>query len=247
MVSILVYHRIGESKGFDLKEYSIPGRVFKKQMRYLKEKGFNSISLKKLFEFLKTGEPLPKNPIAITFDDGLKETLDNAIPILEEYGLRATFFIVSGKTGEANDWDKKYKEPPYFLASFDEIKKIKGEMFKFESHSLNHKKLSTVSGEELLKEIVFSKQILEANLGKDISFFSYPYGKYGEEIKKIVKEAGYLAAFSVNQGKVRPGDDLFELKRVEIFRSDGFLRFLFKVKRGICIKKYFKNLILRKS
>jgi len=246
-VPILAYHRIGEGNVSDLREYSLTIKSFRKQMRYLKEKGFNSISIKKLFEFLKTGEPLPKNPIAITFDDGFKETLDNAIPILEKYGLKATFFIVSGKTGGENDWDKKYKESSYSLASFDEIKKIKGEMLEFESHSLTHQKLSTVSGEELLKEIVFSKQILEANLGKDISFFSYPYGKYGEEIKKIVKEAGYSAAFSVNQGKVMPGDDLFELKRVEIFRSDGFLGFLFKVKKGICIKKYFKNIILRKS
>jgi len=246
-IPILTYHRIGKGKGLDLKEYSIPKEVFKKQMQYLKKKGFNSVALNKLIQFLETGESLPEKPIAITFDDGFKETLDNALPILEECGFEATFFLVAGKAGENNDWDKKYKEPLYSLASFDEIKQIKEKTIQFGSHSLTHKKLYALSEEELLKEIVLSKQLIEISLGKEVCFFSYPYGKYDEETKRIVKEAGYLAAFSVNQGMVKPRDDLFELNRVEIFRSDGFLEFLFKVKTGICIKKYFKNIILRKN
>jgi len=247
MIPILAYHRIGEGRGLDLKEYSIPGESFRKQMLYLKQSGFNSISLNKLIEFLKNGEPLPAKPVAITFDDGFKETLENTLPVLAKYRIEATFFIVAEKAGKRNDWDEKYKDSLYPLASFDNIRMVKEETIQFESHSLTHKKLNRLSEKELFREITLSKQIIEKELGKEVRFFSYPYGKYDEEAKRVAKEAGYLAAFSVKQGMVKPQDDFFELKRVEIFRSDGFLEFLSKVKTGVCIKKYFKNLLLKRT
>lgn len=245
-IPVLCYHRIGEGKGSDLREYSISPGAFKRQMRYLKKRGFNSLSIESLLQFVTTGGPLPENPIVITFDDGFKETLDNAVPILAGYGLQASFFIVSGKAGGENDWDKEYKDPLYPLASLNELGGVKEKNIKLESHSLSHKNLPILQGDELSKEISVSKEDMEMRLKKEVRFFAYPYAKFNEETKRVVREAGYLAAFSAKGGMVQPGDDLFELKRVQILRSDGFTGFLFKTKTGSSIKRYLKNMILRK-
>jgi peptidoglycan/xylan/chitin deacetylase (PgdA/CDA1 family) len=68
-------------------------RGMAKQFRFLRRYA-NVVDLADAVASLRAGRRLPPRAVAITFDDGYRDNLDLAIPMLEEYGLPATFFLV---------------------------------------------------------------------------------------------------------------------------------------------------------
>ena len=109
--------------------------------------------------------------------------------------------------------------------------------FTFGSHSLTHANLASGNPEQTRKEIRESKTILEAHLQEPINFFCYPFGSYSPEVKNMVAEAGYRAAFVTppikGAGFFRKnpaGHDPYALKRIGVYRHTSFWQFRFKVK-----------------
>src|SRR3989304_4091224 len=88
-VPILIYHQVGSYPG----RYNVPRQVFEAQMAYLAQNGYTSVSIDQIAAALRGQSGLPPCPVAITFDDGYTSVYSNALPILQQYGLRATFYI----------------------------------------------------------------------------------------------------------------------------------------------------------
>ena len=86
---------------------------FNNQMKFLK-KNYNIISLSSVNQYLKNHK-IPRNSIAITFDDGYQDNLINAIPILEEYNIPATFFVTSGYIGNNKEFYQETLNRIFFL------------------------------------------------------------------------------------------------------------------------------------
>jgi len=96
-LTILMYHRILPADlchEYPLESLVVPEEVFREQMIWLSNK-FTVLPLNDALEQLSTGKSFRKPLIAITFDDGYYDNFDYASPILEEFGLRATFFVTS--------------------------------------------------------------------------------------------------------------------------------------------------------
>lgn len=87
---------------------------------------------------------------------------------------------------------------------------------RFESHSVNHPNLLRLPAEEARREIAVSKEAIEQRAGCAVTSFCYPMGYYSEEIKAMVREAGYRSAMTVRYGLIRCGDDPWELKRIAV-------------------------------
>ena len=68
---------------------------FREQMEYLHNQGYNTITLAQLYDYLENGTELPNKPIVITFDDGYVDNYKNVLPILKEYNMKATLFMIS--------------------------------------------------------------------------------------------------------------------------------------------------------
>jgi peptidoglycan/xylan/chitin deacetylase (PgdA/CDA1 family) len=210
---IILYHEISDEAQ---SKYSVSIENFKNQMGYIK-KHFNTISLNSLINNEDTSHTL-MDTVAITFDDGHKDNFLNAHPVLKKYKLQATIFLISRFIGSRDD-----------ILDVEEIKTMEKDGIDFGSHTLTHKVLSEIDGNEATKEINNSKAELENILGKKIQFFAYPYGKkrhFNEYIKTQVKNAGYKAAFTTENGEIDGKSDLFELKRTCI---KNFPLFVFKV------------------
>ena len=97
-----------------------------------------------------------------------------------------------------------------------------------ECHTMTHVALSELSSaEELQHEAVDSKKAIESHLNKKVTSIAYPCGAYNDEVQRVVREAGYRTAFTVNYGLDHPGDDQYALNRIPIFGSNShsFLRF----------------------
>ena len=101
---ILMYHSITNMpKGTIMSSLHVPPKRFILQMRLLKLFGYRGVSMSELQLYL-TGKKIGK-VVGLTFDDGYRNNLINALPIIRKLGFSATVYIVSQNIGGINQWD----------------------------------------------------------------------------------------------------------------------------------------------
>jgi len=203
---ILMYHhiRINPDPTSKLENsLSIPPENFEEQMNYFYQMGWQTIFLDDLFT--AAGQ---KNFI-VTFDDGYKDVIDNAYPVLENYHFKATVFLIINKIGKEG------------YLSWNDIFQLQTAGWSFGSHTLNHRSLTALDQTEAEKEISESKKILDWALKKPVTFFCYPYGKFNQDVVKIVQDAGYLGATTTLFGRQNSGADIYQLKRIRVSGPDS--------------------------
>lgn len=216
-IPILTYHSIDESGSV----ISVSPDKFKRQMEFLKRGGFQTISLKEITECIYNGRDFPKKSIAITFDDGFKNIYSKAFPVLKEFGFTATLFLISGKCGKDNQWDRQTKNiPRLVLLSWDEILEMSDNGIEFGAHTMSHADLSKLSLDKAAEEITRSKSMIQGRLKKDTLFFAYPYGRQSEQIQSIVKDE-FSGACSDKMGFTTLKSDIYSLPRIEMYYFSG--------------------------
>lgn len=217
-IPIFMYHKVNpysSSGGYGLRV--LPDQ-FAWQMNYLRERGYQTISFDGLINHWEKGAPLPMRPVMITFDDGYEDNLLFAYPILKENGFKATIFLVSGLIGKTNEWDTRDNaQPVNKLLTWDQIKEMEKNGIEFGAHTATHPNLAAIPSDEAVSEITLCKQVLEQELGHPVLSFAYPYGKYNEQTKAAVAQAGFKAAVTTAVDK---NDllttDYYGLKRLRV-------------------------------
>lgn len=218
-VPVLNYHQINDR---DHNALTLSTPEFEAQMKYLAENGYHTITPEELADHLENGTALPEKPILLTFDDGYIDNYKNAYPILQKYGLKGSIYIIT-------DYLDVY--PNYLTWAIAQEMQDSGAI-DIECHTMTHVALGSLdSAEALQHEAVDSKKAIEAHLQKRVTSIAYPCGSYNEEVQRVVKDAGYRTAFTVNYGLDYPGDDPYALNRVPIFgcTSHSFLRFKLRI------------------
>src|SRR6202451_2570568 len=89
-LSILMYHKVNDLPD---NPTTVPVRKFDEQLARLGELGYNVVDLDAVLYHYTLGSPLPEKAVLITFDDGYRDTLENALPVLEKHGYSAVIFI----------------------------------------------------------------------------------------------------------------------------------------------------------
>ena len=187
-IPIVSYHSINNENC----PISLNLEEFEKQLVFFKKNNFQSIHCNEI-------KNTSKKKFIITFDDGYKDLITNALPLLKKYNFKATCLIISNLIGKRNIWDEfneniKDKE----LMNLSDINYWLKNGMKIGSHSKNHKKLTKLDDKEKIDEIINSKNELESLTGTTIDSFCYPYGLYNENVVNIVKEK-YDFAFTTNR------------------------------------------------
>ncbi len=207
---VLMYHFIGD-KEKELKLYVSP-EGFEKQMHFLHKNRYNVVGLDKIIRYIKDKKRPPLNTVAITFDDGDYSNYKYAWPVLKEYRLPATIFVITDKIGQEG-W-----------LGWKELKEMSNSgLITIASHTRAHTWLPDKSNAVIKEALVDSKKILEDGLGKKVDYLCYPLGAFSERVKKAVKAAGYKAAFTTSPGPPEPDDDIYAIKRVRISNSSNNL------------------------
>ncbi|MCB0193164.1 MAG: polysaccharide deacetylase family protein [Anaerolineae bacterium] len=213
-VPILMYHYLSAPPfGADAirTDLSVSPDLFDTHLAYLQEAGYESISFQQLAVALSRGEALPPKPVIITFDDGYRDSYENAFPVLQKYGYTATFFIFTQPIDTAN----------VDFLSWDMVREMHQAGMEFGSHSHTHPDLRNRDVEFLLREIVTSKELIEQNIGEKIRAFAYPSGMYDETATRVVKSAGFWAAVTTQWGGHQSYDQRFTMPRVRIRGNDS--------------------------
>jgi len=204
-VMILNYHKIDDMNI----SLSVPPEDFDKQMKYLYDHGYHTISPDDLYNSLEGNAELPENPVLITFDDGYRDNYENAYPILQKYGFKGTIFVITSFLGVY---------PNYI--TWDMAREMDANGISIESHTVDHKSMTDLTDEQLRSELVDSKRKAEEELGHEVDYMAYPTGTYNLHIAQLVKEAGYKAAFTIKYGNVDKASNIYALERVPIFQTE---------------------------
>lgn len=227
-IPILMYHQIDEPppRGTALRGLIVAPSSFGWQMNMLRLLGYKGLSMQDLEPYLK-GDKHGK-VVGITFDDGYKNNVQNALPVLRRHGFTATCYGVSSMIGGTNRWDQgKVAEKP--LMTLDDWRTWRDAGMEIGSHTRTHAKLTELPQELARVEIAQSKQELEHAIGCEVRHFCYPYGWYGLEHQAMVCEAGYASATTTRRGRVHEGADPYTLHRIMVARATNPMLFGAKI------------------
>jgi putative peptidoglycan lipid II flippase len=217
---VLMYHSIARMDR-DLNRVCVSPERFRQQLDWLHRNGLRGVSIRELRQARERGAA--SRLVGLTFDDGYRDFLTSALPILERYGFTATLFIVAGLLGGENEWDGGPRLP---LLDKDELREVRARGMEIGSHGLWHVRLAGLDHATLRREVQDSRELLSGLLGEPVDGFCYPYGSLDGPAIRAVQEAGYTYGCGV---KVPSGAvSRFSLPRTHVGERDGFLRLTVK-------------------
>jgi peptidoglycan/xylan/chitin deacetylase (PgdA/CDA1 family) len=219
-IPILLYHDLesldcpSEKSDAATSDTVVDAENFESQIRYFAENGYTTISIREYFEFRRRKNPILPKQVIITFDDGHYSNYLLALPVLQKYGFRATFFIIADRV-DHNE---------YHMTSV-QLKEMTEQGMEIGSHGLTHKYLPLMEHAEIEHELRESRRLLESIIQQPVEYLAFPGGHYNRNILKLLISAGYKGACSCLQGLNTLNTNPYLLKRIEIrkrFSLDEF-------------------------
>ncbi|HET8524646.1 MAG TPA: polysaccharide deacetylase family protein [Thermomicrobiales bacterium] len=194
-IPILMYHHISESTAA---RFSVTVDMLKRQVKWLRDHDYVSITPIDLYRSVSYGQPLPAKPVMLTIDDGSRSDLKFK-RVLDEFGMRGTYF-----------WPNYAALTPHEMQTIAASGEVCG-------HTVTHPDLSTLSYAGQKQEVLGNKTWLHQVTGLPILCFAYPFGAYNDVTDEVMAESGYLIAFDA-WGAIAPIDglDTLHVARKEI-------------------------------
>ena len=203
-VPILCYHQIRDWRPTDskqAKDYIIPEAVFTAQIKMLADSGYHTISADQLYDYLVYGKELPAKPVMLTFDDTDLPQFTIAKPVMEKYGFRGMFFIMTVSLGR-----------PHYM-SREQVKQLADAGNEIGSHTWDHKNIKQFTETDWAVQIDKPTKTLEAITGKPVKYFAYPFGLWKSDVIPSLKQHGFRAAFQLS-AKRDENEPLYTIRRI---------------------------------
>jgi len=217
---VLMYHKVNDLPN---NRMSMPVSLFDDQMAELGELGYTVVDLDAVLAHYVGRQPLPEGAVLITFDDGYRDNLENAAPVLEKHGYPAVQFVPIAYVGDSQPLphEKHLSAHGVFnpTVDWDEIRELERHGVRIESHGISHRPLAELEIDEAAREIAISKLKLEERLGRSVRAFSYVKGSeadYKPVHPSLVRQAGYDLAFTAVSGANSPSSDPLQLRRYNV-------------------------------
>jgi peptidoglycan/xylan/chitin deacetylase (PgdA/CDA1 family) len=182
--------------------------------------GYRVVGLEEVVDCFRRDRPLPSDAILITFDDGYRDNLDNAAPVLSRLGYPAVVFVSVGHVGTGRPMPHDDHLPAANpLLDWDGLAEIERHGVRVESHGIDHVALSRLSPDEARRQIAGSRSVLEERLGRPVSAYAFVKGSradHGPEHAEMLAEAGYALGFTTVTGSNPAGADPYGLRRYNV-------------------------------
>jgi peptidoglycan/xylan/chitin deacetylase (PgdA/CDA1 family) len=206
MHSVLVYHSISSPIEPLEADADISPERFERQLQWLSR-------WRKVARLEDTLRPQRKNLVAITFDDGYRDNLTVALPLLEKFQLPMTLFVAAGFVGRDE-----------FL-SREELREIsRHPLVTIGAHGFWHRHFNQLSVADARFELTESRRLLGEITGKTVDLLAWPYGECNAELENLSEECGFRASWSVWKGT----NSTHSRWRVPLGRRDNLTRFVIK-------------------
>lgn len=236
-VPVFMYHHVSPSPGL----VTLSPAIFRSQLAALAAAGWRTAGLDDLAAFL-AGRPLPVRTCVLTFDDGYLDNYAYAHPILQEFGMKATLFVVTGWLG-----DGPVRQAPRPLHNHAECKTLVASgradeamirwseaeamqsagTFEFHSHSHTHQRWDRrVADPEarraaLAEDLVLSRQALTQRLGRNSSHLCWPQGYHDDLYRSCAVEVGFDHLYTTEKTVVSCRADRLRIGRIVTKERDG--------------------------
>lgn len=240
-IPILMYHKIPETPIASQHKIFVTKTNFEKHLRFFRTRGFKTLTFSDLRDY-RTGQKnfasFPKKPLILTFDDGYKDNLENAAPLLKKYDFAAQVFLLANPDVASNQWDTTSVEPSHEIVSGAARQHWKVSPFTVGSHGFSHKKITEMNRESALSELVDSKKFLENEFSESVNVFAFTYGVTTPTAADLAQAAGYDYAVNTDSGGKLLEEEPYSIFRVSIFPNENRWS-LFKKTSGWYRKYYF--------
>ena len=234
-IPVLMYHSISDNLFGMSHPYfhinTLPD-VFSRQMRWLRNGGYQAIDLPQAWAGLQAGVDLSKT-IVITFDDGYRDFYTDALPILKQCGFTATVFLA---TDRIRNTPARIEGADYLPGS--EVRELNTAGIRFGAHTVSHPDLRSLGPEQIEYEVGHSKEVIEQNLGVSIDSFSYPFGFPEEDknftrfLEDVLSNLGFDYGVSTILGRASLSSNRFFLPRIPVNSCDDSWLFRAKLEGG---------------
>jgi peptidoglycan/xylan/chitin deacetylase (PgdA/CDA1 family) len=203
---VLVYHSISTPTAPMVGDIDISPARFEQQLAWLRK-------MKRVVRLEDTLTQSRARAIGITFDDGYRDNLTTALPLLEKFNLPMTLFVVAGFVNSDG------------YLSEDELREIsRHPLITIGAHGLWHRNFNAISRDEARFELTESRQLLSETIEKRVDLMAWPYGECSPVLESLAGECGFRAAWSVWKGT----NGAYSRWRVPLGRNDYLLRFIAK-------------------
>ena len=226
---ILMYHSISLSKSEAL---TISVNKLEKQFAYLAEKGYKTYHFKELMGLTKLPE---EKSIVITFDDAYVNQMELALPLLEKYDLKATFFVPLAYLGKTDEWNTASLQ----IMTAAQLNSLDSRIVELGYHSFYHNKYSELSKTEIEEDCRLCFESVSENKLPFAAVVAYPYGKYPrktrkkeEFIKQLIKHQFKFGTRIGNRLNRFPFRKPFEIQRIDVKGEFSLGKFTRKIKFG---------------
>jgi peptidoglycan/xylan/chitin deacetylase (PgdA/CDA1 family) len=207
--NVFVYHRFNDSR---YPSTNISIEAFKAHLDALKVEDFTVLTLGEVVDRMQNGVALPERCAVISIDDGYLSFMTDGWPLLKQYGFSATLFVSTDTVGGSDflDWQ--------------DLRLLQEEGVEIGNHSASHAYLLDRLPEEneklwrtrVVEDIERSQALFQKYLDTAPKLFAYPYGEFSTELKNMVRDAGFVAAFGQQSGVISVGQDRYALPRFPV-------------------------------
>ncbi|WP_217170059.1 polysaccharide deacetylase family protein [Streptomyces sp. AC512_CC834] len=217
-----MYHSVGDPWDDPYRITVTPERL-DAQLGWLRRRGLRGVPVGELLAARARGGG--GDLVGLTFDDGYADFVEHALPCLRRRGCGATLFVLPGRLGGDNAWDRLGPRRPLLTA--DGIRHAAAEGVEIGSHGLTHVDLTRADDAALRAETAESRARLSELTGAPVAGFCYPYGTVDARAADAVRAAGYTYACAIDPG---PLTGPYALPRVHVGQHDTAVRMLLKTR-----------------
>jgi peptidoglycan/xylan/chitin deacetylase (PgdA/CDA1 family) len=192
---ILMYHRF---RAVPANKYEVSHYDFRAQLEYIARHGYEVISIDQLAEALQTRDPdlLPPRSVVITVDDGFRCVYDFAWPVLAEYEYPFAVYIYTNYVAGGGN-----------SMTWSEIRDLAADdLVTIGAHSISHGDLANPKKARgpydawVRRELAYPKSRLEAETGKPVRTFAWPYGSFNSFALSVAIQTGYEGILTIMPG-----------------------------------------------
>ncbi|MGM9630260.1 polysaccharide deacetylase family protein [Butyricicoccus sp.] len=211
-VPVAMYHSVtdeGKSPG----QYVISPSMLESDLKYLAERGYQTVTVTDLVAYVKEGTALPEKPVMLTFDDGYYNNYCNAYPLLKQYGMRAVLSPVGTLTEQFSESDDTGHEVWSYCTGIQLKEMSDSGVMEMQNHSFDFHSLSPRRGclrksgedeasyrETFISDTQRAQEMFAALDIPEPVCYTYPYGACNDETDALVKECGFVATLSCEEG-----------------------------------------------
>ncbi|MFL5748711.1 MAG: polysaccharide deacetylase family protein [Niastella sp.] len=226
-----MYHKISSNTYRDY--LTVTKEDLEEQFLFLSQQGYTPLLLSDLVKHVRSGNPLPRKPVLITFDDGYRDNYTTMYPVLKKYGLKANIFLVPAFLEQGETPQDNYLQ-------LSDLHSMDPNLIEYGLHSYDHKSYKQLTLEEIEQDINKCRQYLQERKIAYQDCLAYPYGAFPKrhpvkrrQFLNTLSGNGIILAFRIgNRLNALPLRRSLVIQRLDIRGDEPFELFKRKLQKG---------------